>query len=82
MNALKKIIIPQIQSQMEHAVECLNEKQPGAAQLAFLECAALCQQLELERTMARTSAPEQLTIDISTTESTASQQKQTKETKQ
>ena len=65
MNA-KQLIISQVQNQMEQAVECIEANQPGAAQLAYLECAALCQQLELQRQMARTPGPEQLTIDVST----------------
>jgi hypothetical protein len=61
----KQIIIGQIQSQMVHAVDCLNEDQPGAAQLAYMECASLCQQLELERAMKRQPDPQkQLVIDI------------------
>ena len=44
---MKKLVHAQIQAQMEHAVECLNADQPALARLAYLECAELCQQLEL-----------------------------------
>ena len=62
----RKLIQDSIQSQMEQAVDCVIEEQYGAAQLAFVECAKLCQQLEIERQLESQPVPgqKQITLDI------------------
>lgn len=60
----RQIIVEQIQSQMEQAAECVNQNQHLPAQIAFLECAKLCQQLELERQLEGQPEQKQITLDI------------------
>jgi hypothetical protein len=59
-----KLIQASIQEQMEQAVESVNENQPTAARVHFLECAALCEQLDLQKQISQQPAPKQVTLDI------------------
>jgi hypothetical protein len=59
-----KLTMAQLQEQMNHAAEAINEKQFDAAQAAFLECAALTEVLKLaDETPAKPTA-KQITLDV------------------